>query len=308
MQPPTLLVLLPIKSKPPSDLAPTSSFTTTTITPITAISFVWRKTTHSTRLHFLIQDHRHHHVTTVTTVTIRNWCVSRNMPRSHYRRSRSPRRSRNGRGRDQRSRSPDRYRSRSRDHRRHRSESRNDRAYHHRYDSRDDRSRGHRYDSRDGRDRRDDRRDRGEECGDRRSYQNDHDQPARDEPLSSLPLVDCENMEIKIGNIDFFFRESSAQGSATTEIPHTMVAHAAGHVYGNAHRQTHALIDGFFDKIGDNAGISLLISVDQKPDASTGASTGAGTGEPSAATSNSASRPPALSVRPRARARHTRRS
>ena len=91
-------------------------------------------------------------------------------------------------------------------------------------------------------------------------------------------------MEIKIGNIDFFFRESSAQGSATTEIPHTMVAHATGHVYGNARRQTHALIDGFFDKIGDNAGISLLISVDQKP--------GASTGEPSAATSNSASRPP----------------
>ena len=56
------------------------------------------------------------------------------MARSHHRTSRSPRGSQNGRGRDQRSWSPDRYRSRSREHRRHRSESREDNRRDHGHD------------------------------------------------------------------------------------------------------------------------------------------------------------------------------
>ena len=160
------------------------------------------------------------------------------MARSNHRTSRSPRGSRNGRGRDQRSRSPDRYRSRSREHRRHRSESHHDSRRDHR-----------------------------------------HGQPARNEPLPPLLVVDAKDLEITIGNTKYDFRRNSAPESAATENHDMMVARLPGHVHGIARRQTHAVIDQFFDKFGDDVSISLMISVNQKPAAKTS--------EPNAATAPS---------------------
>ena len=187
------------------------------------------------------------------------------MARSNHRTSRSPRGSQNGRGRDQRSRSPDRYRSRSREHRRHRSETRDDLSRRHRGDSRDN-----------SRDRRDHRRDKSKKRGGRLSYGNDHDQPARSEPLPPLLVVDTKDLEITIGDTKYDFRRNSAPESAATENHDMMVARLPGHVHGIARRQTHAVIDDFFDKFGDDVGIALMISVDQNAAAKAS--------EPSAAT------------------------
>ncbi len=208
------------------------------------------------------------------------------MARSHHRTSRSPRGSQNGRGRDQRSWSPDRYRSRSREHRRHRSETRDDLSRRHRDDSRNDRSRRHRSESRNSRShhyRRESRDGRPRRCGydsredNRRDHR--HDQPARNEPLPPLLGVDIEDLEIAIGDTKFAFRRNAAPESAATEIDDIMVARLPGHVHGIARRQTHAVIDDFFDKFGDDVSISLMISVNQNAAAKTS--------EPSAATAPS---------------------